>query len=539
MIGLHREGGTIMSRENPGVIFDAASSWNGYNHQGKLAILIAIKQILEVYDNTLSVDDNRSALEEYFIEIEYLEDFSIGRHTNGKDEYYYIHQVKNHAAKNAKDYDSALLGLAYHVESMPTLKNAFLHATTDIDFKGKTVHDYVKQLIYLPAELNKILLRINEARSDENKKQKLYAKHNGRQENFISKLKKSLIEADSSQNKLTAGNIDRALDALESETHKQIIALRSMTESQIDKISLFKYELSGISQLYCEVDRIEELIKEQITDSIHCLGLSPLWLGDRYVNNRYLFLLGKLDEHIIERDLNYPLYKSGDLDRKINLNLFFDWLTCGDIEIADDFFYQFQLKEIFASISNRFCERCNLGKCDTCLMPSAINKIGQMSFDEMKCFLTLTNPNNCEGLSVSTISNYMSWANIGDPFLVGIRDIDIPFEADQHAITYIDKETVQYILTTIVMNDLLDDPESICSNIANNRELYELLMDYDCFISKNMTCASVVDANMRIGKGYIKDENLNRKMYEHIAHLKNTRIVKLTDFISQIERKER
>lgn len=523
-----------MSKENPGVIFDASNSWNGYNHQGKLAILFAIKQILEIYDNTLSVGDNRMVLDEYFIEIEYLEDFSIGRHTNGKDEYYYVHQVKNHATKNAADYDSALLGLAYHVESMPTLKNAFLHATTDIDFKGKTVHEYVKQLISSPEELNKILLRINEARSDENKKQKLYAKHNGRPENFISKLKKALIEADSSQKKLTAENIDMALDELESETRKQIIAICSLTEEQIDKICLFNYELSGMSQLYCEVDRIEELIKEEIKDSIYRFGLSSLWLGDRYLNNRYLFLLGKLDEHIIERDLNYPLYKSGDLDRKIKLSLFLDWLICGDINTADDFFYQFQLKEIFASISNRFCERCNLGKCDTCLMTSAINKIGQMSFDEMKRFLVLTNPNNCEGLSVSTISNYMSWANIGDPFLIGIRDIAMPFEAEKQAITYIDKETVQYVLTTIVMNELLDDPKSICSNIANNRELYELLMDYDFFISKNLTCQSVVDANMRIGKGHIEDENLNKKKFEHIAHLKNTSIIKLTDFISQI-----
>lgn len=194
-----------MSKENPGVIFDASNSWNGYNHQGKLAILFAIKQILEIYDNTLSVDDNRRVL----------------------DEYYYVHQVKNHATKNAADYDSALLGLAYHVESMPTLKNAFLHATTNIDFKGKTVHDYVKQLISSPAELNKILLRINEARTDENKKQKLYAKHNGRPENFISKLKKSLIEADSSQKKLTAENID----GLSQRERRQYIMIKMIMKS--------------------------------------------------------------------------------------------------------------------------------------------------------------------------------------------------------------------------------------------------------------------------------------------------------------------
>ena len=52
-----------MSKENPGVIFDASNSWNGYNHQGKLVILFAIKQILEVNDKTLSVDENKHMLE--------------------------------------------------------------------------------------------------------------------------------------------------------------------------------------------------------------------------------------------------------------------------------------------------------------------------------------------------------------------------------------------------------------------------------------------------------------------------------------------
>lgn len=63
-----------MSKENPGVIFDASNSWNGYNHQGKLAILFAIKQILDIYDSTLSIDANKRVLEEYFMEIEYVEE---------------------------------------------------------------------------------------------------------------------------------------------------------------------------------------------------------------------------------------------------------------------------------------------------------------------------------------------------------------------------------------------------------------------------------------------------------------------------------
>ncbi len=100
--------GVDMSKENPGVIFDASNSWNGYNHQGKLAVLSAIKQILEVYDKSLSIDENKTSLTDFFIEIEYLEDFSLGKTVKGKDEYYYVHQVKNHATDAAADYNSAL-----------------------------------------------------------------------------------------------------------------------------------------------------------------------------------------------------------------------------------------------------------------------------------------------------------------------------------------------------------------------------------------------------------------------------------------------
>ena len=51
-----------MSKDNPGVIFDASNSWNGYNHQGKLAIWIAVKQILQVYNNSISEQENKDIL---------------------------------------------------------------------------------------------------------------------------------------------------------------------------------------------------------------------------------------------------------------------------------------------------------------------------------------------------------------------------------------------------------------------------------------------------------------------------------------------
>ena len=44
-----------MSEKNPGIIFDASNSWNGYNHPGKVALFVAIKTICELWDKTLSI----------------------------------------------------------------------------------------------------------------------------------------------------------------------------------------------------------------------------------------------------------------------------------------------------------------------------------------------------------------------------------------------------------------------------------------------------------------------------------------------------
>lgn len=519
-----------MSKENPGVIFDASNSWNGYNHQGKLAILFAIKQILEVYDNSLTEDENKTILSDYFIEIEYLEDFSLGKVKAGKDEYYSVHQVKNHATDAAADYDSALLGLAYHVKNMPTLTKAYLHATTEIDFKGDSVHEYVKKLISLPNELNNILVRIQDERNDENKKQALYAKKRGRPENFIIRLKQMLKEADDTQKELNASNIDLALDILEKQTRNQIRDIGSLSDDQIKKIDLFLYDIQGHSQCYCEVNQIEQLIKNEIIRSINILGLSELWLNNRYINNRYIYLLGKLDEHIIDRNLNYPLYMSNALDRKIRLNNILEWLTSDKIDTADEDFYQYQLKKIFSEYADEYCKKCKSGKCDTCLLVSAINKIGQLTKSEMKDFLTLTCPSNNEGLSVKTFSKYLSEQKIRNPFLKGISEINIPFEEDKRAITYIGRETTQYILTTLEIDDEYEDNEEICTDIVKNKELFELLMDYDCFISKNMSCSSIQNEAGKIGKSPSENAELEERRKEHIAHLKDVSIITLENF---------
>ncbi|MDD3415974.1 MAG: hypothetical protein PHY47_18550 [Lachnospiraceae bacterium] len=525
-----------MSKENPGVIFDASSSWNGYNHQGKLAIWFALQQIESVYNTTLSFEDNKSIMDNYFLEIEYLEDFSIGRYVNGKEEYITVHQVKNHDTTVASNYNSAFLGLAYHVKCIHSIQKAYLHTTKQVDLDKKTVEEYIKSLIENPNELIETLTKINEIRNDKAKREEALIVRKGRPPVFICKLKKALFDNNPLAEKLDDSNIDEACNKLEDEVNSQLAAIRSMPDELIKKIEIFTYDFGHTKQNFCEVNRLKALVMNKIENTIPLMGLKSYWSTSNFIERRYVCLLGHLDEHIIERNLNFPLYKDGTLERKIRLSQILEWLVSDEIDAQDDEFYHYFIKEKFLETANKFCNHCtkNEEECCLCLVTSVLNKIGSLSFDEMKKFLLLTNPNNNRGLSMITYPEYANSDKIADPFLLGVRDISILFDDEKTAITYTDMNTLQYVLTTITLNSVIDDIESICSDIVENRSLYNLLMDCDCFISKNMDVHSVVQEAMKIGKAYIENRDNEDKSSEHIAHLKRVKLISLGNFCKEV-----
>ena len=136
-----------MSVNNPGVIYDATNSWNGYNHQGKISLWYAISEITKLYNPTISVDENKSVLSNYFLEIEYMEDFSIGKIENGEASYISAHQVKNRANKNIGAYEDAILGLLSHLFEHPNIEATVLHTTESINLSGKTLLDNIKKFV--------------------------------------------------------------------------------------------------------------------------------------------------------------------------------------------------------------------------------------------------------------------------------------------------------------------------------------------------------------------------------------------------------
>ena len=114
-------------------IFDASSSWSGYQYQGKITIYIALKLI----NNFIKED-----IEKYFIEVEHSEDLAIKKNNN----YISFHQVK--ARKNDKYMSSYLEAIEKLYEEKLRHPNAdvFLHTIVNIEDWGedkyKSIYEY-------------------------------------------------------------------------------------------------------------------------------------------------------------------------------------------------------------------------------------------------------------------------------------------------------------------------------------------------------------------------------------------------------------
>ena len=103
---------------------------------------------------------------------------------------------------------------------------------------------------------------------------------------------------------LNQDNIDLALTALESKIQAQIAASKAMTDEQLMKIREYSYTIGGAEQSYCGVEQIDELLKHQIGILSKILPQAKeYWVIPDFIQKRYLFLLGKLDQHIVERNL--------------------------------------------------------------------------------------------------------------------------------------------------------------------------------------------------------------------------------------------
>lgn len=526
-----------MSKKEPGIMFDATNSWNGYNHQGKIALWYTIREIVNLIEGAASQSQNRQKLDNCFLEIEYMEDFSICKKEQGHLQYHSVHQVKDREDTEISAYESALLGLAKHLIDDSLISDAYLHLTKPLNLNGKSLGSYVAEMAKTPKYLVSAENEINSKRNDSDYRNSFLIPKRGRPTNRKTELLHALFKKDPSAKSLTPDNLDDAFDELLKEIQSRKQTLCALNASQLNHINLCEYSINGSLQNYCEEDQVELLVKDVIKKFYTKLDPHSYKTSSTFVDKSYLFILGKLDQHIVDRSLNYEAYKAGQLERQIPFSQIFDWLLSDDIDKRDDPFYLYHIKERIFKKADSYCKSCRKKgskNCFDCQVPVCKDKLGSLSFKQLDEFLHITNPHISESLNMDTYGDYASSNGINNPFFTGLRDIPQAFLQDHDviAITYQDYEQLQYALTAIAPNDTDNDEAIICSEIIRNRNVYNLLMDYDGLISKDIAVDSIQDQEITLSHRFDRAES------DHIAHCKDVKIVPLTIFESNLLHRE-
>jgi len=118
-----------------GLAHNATPSWNGYNHQGKVALYRVLKMI---NNQRLS----RKQCSEYELELDYFEDFSILK----KDEYVEAHQVKTYSDVTITKYNDAIWALLAKAKKFRGC-NVYLHTTVELKHSN-----LIKDNVCIPKE---------------------------------------------------------------------------------------------------------------------------------------------------------------------------------------------------------------------------------------------------------------------------------------------------------------------------------------------------------------------------------------------------
>lgn len=522
-----------MILSNLGFPYDATNSWNGYNYQGKIALWYTINQIIELWDSTKSKDENINVLQKYYLELEYLEDFSIFCADVDGKKYLTIHQVKSREDTSIYAYQEAILNLVIKLINYPSIKHAYLHVTKMLDLGDKSFADNVLQIATKSNKVDEMRKGIEEHCKDESFRKQFYSAKRGAPSNQKKAVLEALHQINPGETTITANNIDTAFQAFLDQSAESIAELHKKGTAQVGKVALYEYSdiIDGAGkQNYCGAEQAEKLLMAAISRYFEITDVAGYRAhNEEYQKKVYLFLLGQLDKHIIDRQVNAADYHSSAKERAISFCVIIKWLETDCSKLGKEF-YLFHLKEEYFKKMDGFCAGC--GKrplaCSQCYIIAAKNKIGEMPFEKLQKFAFVTSPYVLGPMNMDNYASFAGASGLTDPFSKGLRDMPVLFGTNPNMlpIEYTDSGKRQYVLTTIAGEGRDDDKEHICTDILRNPNVYSLMMDCDALISKDVQSDSIQGDAQDITEwsGYELEESA-----EHIAHCKKVIIVRLND----------
>ena len=508
--------------------WDATNSWSGYNYQGKIALLVVLKKINELISMG-KIDD----IEKYSVELEWLEDFSILYQGDDGVQYKTIHQVKAKDKHNITDYEDALVKLYYKIVNYKTIEYAYLHVCKSINYNEDEWNDKVKELVLNCSQIKALQNRIISYKSSPIKKEeveKIY-KPGGKSE--VNKLIKEYNEKYFEYRKINVHNVDNILDRILSDLQAQMVTSQNnIQDEDIKKIEVYSYSNGNV---YCELAEINDLVKVEINNYWRNTGAEGWKCTDQnFCEMIFLCLQGLIDKHITQRHIQY----NRTIERTIGFNRIREVLDSDDSIKRCEEYYLYNIKNKLLMMCGEYHEYCleewdseeeREMCCKQCEVSVFYEHISGMSEDKIRDLIHTINPNVLKKIDEMNWAEYCIIDRYKNPFFKGLRDINSTFEKDRDYISYVGKNKKLNLLTTVGNND--GSKKALmraCGEIVANPDLYEILMDVNCLISKDLETDSIYD-----GAGdFLREFEIEE---EHIYHCKNIKMKPLEDAIVDID----
>lgn len=421
-------------------IYDASSSWSGYQYQGKITIYIALKLL-----NSINIDESGK----YYIEIEHREDLAI----KNECEYLSFHQVK--ARKNDINMSNYLEAIdkLYEEKKRNPKADIFLHTIVDIKDWG------------------------------EEKYKSLY-------ENRIKKNKEDIIQLENEKKKFKdlkdIKKIENKILEFKNEINDNQIKYKE--SHKIKSIQIYKYG----SKEFCGLGEIKGYIFEQIEK--YLLNTNQENKMDD-IEIIYNALICFMDDYIKKRHAN-TVKKYFPLKDIKNL------LDNGDLLERGRLFHLSIIKDIYCSIDiDNFCsslcekrEKCNMSSC-VCKISKIIDYLLGIDLSDFERIITKLNPHVLVKDWEHDGRNFLDRKGLNFFYDTIINEIDNEVSIFKRSIKY-DKNGISYLPTTIPVVSRKfknSEIENYKKFINDNDFLLEELFEDNSFITENLNSGNLLE----------------------------------------------
>ena len=522
-----RRGSMCINTELEKDNWDATNSWSGYNYQGKIALFVVLKKI-----NELISMGKMDEIEKYSVELEWLEDFSILYKGDDGVQYKTIHQVKAKDKHNITDYEDALVKLYYKIVNHKTIEYAYLHVCKSINYDENEWNDKVKELILKCSHIKALQNIIISYKSNPKKKDEVEKIYKSGRKSEVNKLIKEYNEKYFEYRKINVHNVDNILDRILSDLQAQMLTSQNIQDEDIKKLEVYSYSNGNV---YCELAEINDLIKVEINSYWRNTGAEGWKCTDQnFCEMIFLCLQGLIDKHITQRHIQY----NKTAERRIGFNRIRKVLDSDDSIKRCEEYYLYNIKNKLLMMCGEYHEYCldewdseeeRVMFCKQCEVSAFYEHISRMCEDKIRDLIHTINPNVLKKIDEMNWAEYCIIDRYKNPFFKGLRDINSTFEKDRDYISYVGKNKTLNLLTTVGNRD--GSKKALmraCGEIVANPNLYEILMDVNCLISRDLETDSIYD-----GAGdFLKEFEIEE---EHIYHCKNIKMEPLEDAIVDID----